>query len=90
MVRGSGTTWGSGARVGNNARTRDALEGQSTGDLLGTITLTELQPSVRFKNTNLTITDCQYVAFYNSLNGQKAKILVLGQYAKEMFKARPS
>ena len=60
------------------------------GDLLGTITLTELQSSVRFKNTTLTITDCQYVASYNWLNGQKAIILVPCQYAKEMFEARPS
>ncbi len=90
MVRGSGTTWRFGARGGRNAPTRDSLEGQPMGDLLGTITLTELQSSVRFKDATLTITDCQYVASYNWLNRQKATILVPGQYAKEMFNARPS
>ena len=60
------------------------------GDLLGTITLTELESSVRFRDATLTITDCQYVASYNWLNRQKATILVPGQYAKEMFNARPS
>ena len=77
MVRGTGTIWRS-------------LKGQPMGDLLGTITLTEIQSSARFKDTTLTITDCQYVASYNWLNGQKAIILVPGQYAKDMFKARPS
>ncbi|KAI4225363.1 MAG: hypothetical protein L6R40_008375 [Gallowayella cf. fulva] len=48
------------------------------GDLLGTITLTELQSSVLSKDTALTITDCRYVASYNWLNGQKATILVPG------------
>ena len=77
------------ARGGRNAPTRDSLEGQPMGDLLGTITLTELQASVRFKDTTLTITDCQYVRSYNWLNGQNATILVPGQYAREMFKAKP-
>lgn len=78
MVRGSGTTWRSKARGGKNAPTRDSLEGQPMGDLLGTITLTELQSSVRFEDTTLTIIDCEYVASYNWLNGQKTTILVPG------------
>lgn len=86
--RGSGTTW-RGARGGRGVPIHDSLEGQPMGDLLETITLTELQSSVRFKDLTPTITDCQYVASYNWLNGGKANILVPGQYSKEAFADRP-
>ena len=77
-VRGSGKNWRSSARGGRSAPTHDSLEGQPMGDLLGTITLTELQSSVRSKDAALAITDCQYVASYNWLNRQNATILVPG------------
>lgn len=90
MVRGSGTNWRLGTRGGRSAPTRDSFEGQPMGDLLRTITLTELQSSVRFKDATLTITDCQYIASYNWLDRQKATILVPGDYAKDIFKVRMS
>lgn len=85
MVRGSGTNWRS--RGGRSVPTRDTLEGQPMGDLLGTITLTELQSSVRSKDSTPTITDCQYIASYNWLNGQAAAISVPGQYTKRCLKS---
>jgi len=87
-ARGSGTNWRFNARSGRSASTHDSIEGQPMGDLLGTITLTEIQSSVRFKDTTLTITDCQYIASYNWLDRQKATILVPGQYVKDIFKVR--
>ena len=78
MTRRGGTNWRFSAHGGRSVLVRDSLEGQPTGDLLGTITLNELQSSVRFKDAPLTITDCQYVASYNWLNGQEATILVPG------------
>ncbi len=89
-ARGSGTSWRFNDRSGRSAPTHDSFEGQPVGDLLGTITLTEIQSSVRFKDTALTITDCQYIASYNWLDRQKATILVPGQYAKDILKVRTS
>lgn len=80
MTRGSGSYQRFGSRGGSSAPTRDSLEGQPVGDLLGTITLTELQSSVHSRDAALTITDCQYIASYNWLNTQKGTILVPGQY----------
>ncbi len=90
MVRASGRNLRVGARGGRNTPTHGTLEGQPMGDLLGTITLAELQPSLVSEDVALTITDCQYVASYNWLDAQKATVLVPGQYAKVMLQARPS
>lgn len=76
--RGNGTNRIFSTPGGRNAPTRDYLEGQPMGDLLGTIALSELQSSVDFKDATLEITECQYLASYNWLDRQKATILVPG------------
>ncbi|KAI9795565.1 MAG: hypothetical protein M1833_006965 [Piccolia ochrophora] len=78
VARGGWTNNRLGVRGGRSNHALDPLLSLPKGELLGQITSSDAQSSDQFDDVDPVIKDCQYMASYNWLNTQEAKILVPG------------
>ena len=73
-------SWRRGTYGGRTDQKAEPSMKAPVGELLRTITLSEVQLSLQFQDVVPIIEDCEYVSSYNWLNQKQQTILVPGRF----------